>query len=226
MATLTEKAAALVDRTFAHEGSILEVRSWPSGNITEIDLHLPGASMRKWQHAQHIKIKTAPLAYRDYTPCDWDADTGTCTVFADTGHQGKGSLWAQNVNPNDTFSYMGPGPTPHRPPADTLLVCLGDRSSIGHFMALRQLAGDKELICGAVLLEDAADREMYRSLREPLEPVSGAAALLRWLDHNPVTVEDVCFFLAGQSSLVAALRKELKQRGVRGNQIKAQGFWS
>lgn len=229
IATLKEKAYALVERNLTKQATVLQTRHWASGNLTEIDLHLPAADMSGWKQVQHIKMQVAPGCYRDYTPSGWDEETRTCTLFISTRHDGKGSLWARNLQPGYTIRYLGIAGTPHRLTGNRLAICFGDMSALGHFMALRQLADGRQLLCGAITGMLQQDGEEFARLREPFDLLSSNAgksehAFLAWLDRNPTIVDDVMFYIAGQSSMVAGLRKALRQRGHAS--VKAQGFWS
>src|SRR3954469_13769294 len=87
-------------------GRVLAVRSWLPATMIEIDLHLPSIDMQQWQEVPYIKFRVGTLSYRDYTPTEWDAATGTCTLFINTAHSGPGSLWARNLRRNDSVQYI------------------------------------------------------------------------------------------------------------------------
>jgi len=142
--------------------TVLAIRTWEPGSIREIDLHMPDCDMSGWTSAQHVKCKVGSLTYRDYTPLGWDVETSTCTLLIHTGHEGVGSRWARQLAVGDAVAYQGVRSSHHQP-AGQSLVFLGDETAIGHFLALRQLAGSDARIRGAVLLSEAHHREEFQA---------------------------------------------------------------
>ena len=91
MNKLTEKAISLVGSTFGRQAVVLAIRAWEPGTVREIDLHLPDCNMSHWDKTLHLKCKVGSMAYRDYTPSGWDAETRTCTLLSHLAHDGPGS---------------------------------------------------------------------------------------------------------------------------------------
>lgn len=230
MSTIKQKAISLIENRMIKTGMVLQVREWEL-SFVEVDLYLPGAPMHLWREAQHMKCKVAPFTYRDYTPADWDADTHTCTLFIDTNHDGPGSRWAQALKRGDQVTYVGIGSAHHRPETGADIVCLGDESGMGHFLALRQLTQPTQSFSGAVALHTSEQQTMMATLKTQLSGIARlrtecSRELLEWLDGQKNNWHNTVFYLAGYSHTVAALRKALKAKGISPRQIKAQGFWS
>jgi NADPH-dependent ferric siderophore reductase len=134
----------------------------------------------------------------------------------------------------DTVSYLGVGSSQQEPAPGRPLVFLGDETAIGHFLALRQLAGSGAEICGAVTLSEEHHRDEFgqyftgwevQSLKKgeardygKLEEWIGGLDILRY--------RDAMFYLAGNSREVVRLRRLLRQMGVSPGRVKAQGFWN
>lgn len=234
MNKLTQKAIALAETSFLKKGEVLAVRAWEPGSIREIDLHLPDCDMRRWTSAQHIKCKVGVLAYRDYTLSGWDAETHTCTTFIHAAHRGAGSSWALDLRPGDEILYRGPGSSHQQPVPARQLCFLGDETSIGHFLALQQLARPGVVISGAVLLSEAHHRQEFHEYfpgwsLEPLQKNgdAGYRELDHWVDAlDPRDHPDTVFYLAGYGPGVLGLRKLLRRKGIAGSQVRAQGFWA
>jgi NADPH-dependent ferric siderophore reductase len=230
MSTLKQKAISLIENRMIKTGMVLQVRDWEQ-SFTEVDLYLPGAQMHLWREAQHMKCKVAPFTYRDYTPAEWDAGTSTCTLFIETSHDGPGSRWARALKRGDQVMYVGIGSAHHRPEEGADMVCLGDESGMGHFLALRQLAKDKQLFTGAVALHTEEQHHMLASLKTELNGIERrrtecSRELMAWVDGRQSGWHHTVFYLAGYSHTVAALRKALKAKGISPRQIRTQGFWS
>jgi len=230
MSTLKQKAISLIENRIIKTGMVLQVREWEQSFI-EADLYLPGAQMHLWREAQHMKCKVAPFTYRDYTPAEWDADTNTCTLFIETRHDGPGSRWARALKRGDQITYVGIGSAHHRPETGADMVCLGDESGMGHFLALRQLARPAQSFTGAVAMHTTEQHDMLASLKTELKGIDRlrtecSRELMEWVDAQGSRWHNAVFYLAGYSHTVAALRKALKAKGISPRQIKAQGFWS
>lgn len=224
------KAISLMENSLLKSGLVLAVRHWHPASVVEVDLHLPGVSMYKWTHAQHIKLRVAPLEYRDYTPCGWDADTQTCTLIIDTHHEGVGSQWARSLHEGDMVYYLGIAPTQHQPDENVHLVFLGDESSIAHFFALRQLVKNPLSVKGAIAFKEKEHRALLGAYFAPLKNVQSigyggnSEALPDWVAARSFDSRTV-FYVVGHSPTVGYVRKLLRAKGFGGAQIRVQGFW-
>lgn len=213
-------------------GLVLEVRYWEPATIIEIDLHLPNADMSQWLEVPYIKFKVAPITFRDYTPSCWDAETRTCTLFIDAAHQGEGSKWAQRLQKGLNVEYLKIGTSHHAPASTPAIVALGDQSSLAHLLALQQMVLPATRFSGAILFDEGHHQKQFNEyFSSPLQPITkgdthGHHSLVKWVADQRYTLENVVFYLAGNNSMVAGLRKLLKYQGYASSQIKVQGFWS
>lgn len=225
-----EKKMSFLERTFTKQGTILNIRPWASGTFFEIDVHLPDADMSKWTVTQHMKVKVAPYAFRDYTPAHWDAATHTCTLFIDAAHDGAGAKWAQQLQVGELIIYLGIGSSIQKPVQDQEMVFLGDQTALGHFMALQQLAGKDARIKGNIVIKQAAHVKEFHAYfpKSPFQPVlqqsDALSTLVASLLDFPFSQEQV-FYLVGNVRMVADLRNLLRKTGINNSQIKAQGFY-
>jgi NADPH-dependent ferric siderophore reductase len=228
---LKKKASGIIEGRVLKTALILEVRKWPSSTIIEIDLHLPTAIMDGWNEVNYIKCKVADFTYRDYTPSGWDAETQTCTLYIDIDHSGPGTAWAKSLGKGDEINYLSIKSTSQTPVNTSAIICLGDESSLGHLLAMQQLATPAARFSGAVLMGNEHNRNLFTEyFRTPLKPVLrtdvfGHHSLTEWLLQQSYHLENTIFYLTGNSTMVTQLRKILKQQGYSHNQIKAQGFW-
>jgi len=199
--------------------------------MREIDRHLPDCDMSRWTSAQHIKFRVGNFVYRDYTPSGWDAETRTCTLIVVTAHDGPGSRWGRSLKAGNMVSYLGVDSSHQQPAQGRPLVFLGDETAIGHFLALRQLAGTGAEISGAIILSEEHHRDEFgqyftgwglQSLRKTSS--KDYLELEEWVTGLSFEKhKDAVFYLAGYDREVVRLRRMLKQRGM---QVKAQGFWN
>ncbi|TDX01211.1 siderophore-interacting protein [Dinghuibacter silviterrae] len=224
MAATDLTTIGLLEKTVLKTGRVTGVRPWEPGTFVEIDLHLPGVDMTRWSEAQHIKCRVNHFTFREYTIAGWDAPTHTGTLYIDAAHDGPGSRWARSVKPGDRLYYTGVGRSPFAPAPLSRLVCLGDETGVGHFLALRQLLPRTSSLTGAILMGEAAHRACFGDfLRMPLEPLCDS--LEDWVTDRKELLDEGVFYVAGQNGLVRDLKRALRVRGVEPERIKAQGFW-
>lgn len=215
------------------QATILAVRTWEPGTVLEVDLHLPDCDMSHWDRALHLECRVGRMVYRDYTPSGWDAETRTCSLVIHAAHDGPGSRWARQLKVGDIIVYRGVGSSHDTPAVGREMAFLGDETAIGHFLALRQLAGKDARITGAIALTEPHHREEFDQYFSGWEvkPVRKDSAvdyeaLGRWLEGLAVTDHaDMVFYLAGHHPAVSGLRKLLRQKGYGRDQVRVQGFW-
>lgn len=223
-----KKAIALFEKQFGKTAQVLEVRAWDPATFFEIDLHLPGVDMEKWQSVQHMKCKVADSTYRDYTPANWDAETQTCTLFVDAGHDGYGSKWAAGLKAGGQILYAGISTTFTKPLSAAALFCLGDSSAIGHFLALEQLAG-RGNVNGALVIKEPKHRNAFQSFFDsalqaiPQHSSDNIDNLHNWLIEQQFS--NAAVYLAGHVPMVVELRKKIKALPGFNGLVKVQGFW-
>ena len=221
---------SVVESVFSYTGSVLAARPWDSPGFVEVDLHLPGTDMRHWTECTHIKCKVGAFSYRDYSPSFWDAETFTCTLLVDTGHDGPGALWARTVQAGDPLYYLKIGSSHQALPAGGRGVLLGDATAAGHFAGMRQISGPDAQMRGAIEWSSVNHCREYskyfssQSLDALARKAEPGEALKEWV-HGFDARPDDYYFLAGGVKMVSRLREFLKTAGVSGRRINAQGFW-
>jgi NADPH-dependent ferric siderophore reductase len=133
---------------------------------------------------------------------------------------------------DDTVSYLKIGSTQHNPVATSAVVALGDESSMGHLLALQKMVLPNTRFSGGLIIANEHHRKLFHEyFWSPLEPVArkdifGHHSLMEWVLEQHYSLENTVFYLAGNNTMVAQLRKLLKHQGYPSNQIKVQGFWS
>jgi len=225
-----DKAIQVLEKQLTKQALILDIRPWHNDTFFEIDLHVPDADFSKANTVQHLKCRVAPLTFNDYTVSGWDAETKTCTLMIDAGHDGAGAKWARSLSKPGEISYLKM--EQHRYPVMSggNWLLLGDQSAAGHFLALKQLADNNPNISGAIIIPDVEHckqlRYFYPNLGLKSIPLHNnhTDSMLAWLEQHPVIIYDgIC--IAGNTKMVIEIRQYLKKRGVAANKIKAQGFW-
>lgn len=229
---IKNKAGKLFEDNLFNTGKVLEVRCWEPETVIEIDLHLSRANMSNWTDVPYIKFKVDSLTYRDYTPSCWDAETNTCTIFIDAAHNGAGANWAKALKKDSIVIYSKAGSSRQQPDKLKSIIALGDQSSLGHLLALQQMTLPITRFSGAIVMNnDKHIQQFAEYFKSPLLPVirkdtHGHNTLMEWVVKQQCKLEDVVFYLVGNTTMVTQLKKLLKQQGYNSAQIKALGFWS
>jgi len=227
---IAKKSIALLENIMTKQGVVLGVTAWNPATLFEVQLHLPDAPMEKWTNVPYMKCRVAPYVYRDYTPSLWNASARTCSLFVDAAHDGAGSQWVAGLKKGDAVTYVGPSASTHRPMPASRLLALGDSSSLGHFLALEQLAGLQQPVGGAIYLsEENHRRTLAGRVQTGLVSVGDVGktayeALAHWLAAQSLAGEVA--YIAGHIPTTVQLRKLLKSRDDFAGKIYAHGFWS
>lgn len=222
---LVKKAAfSLLEGAFAKTAAVLSVNSWQHDTFFEVEIHCPDLNMEKWAVTQHMKVKVAEGAFRDYTPANWDASTRTCLLLVDAVHEGPGSHWARGLSAGDTLVHVGVASALQKPEPSGNMVCLGDLSSLGQFLAIRQLAGGLPVTI-VVSAKDEAHHdhlESYGVIPVKQQDTGGESALMDWWEqHGPA---NGTVYVAGHMRTCIQVRKRIKS-GNFGGAVKVAGFW-
>ena len=231
MGIIEKRQVSIVEKLFVKSGEIIAVRSWKGGNLYEIDVHLPDVDFKKWDTAQSIKCRISALHYTSYTPAMWSDEEKICTLYIDTSHEGKGSIWAKNQRPGNPFYYTKIEAEKHFPIQGKHLVFIGDQTSIGHFCAIQQLADKYAKVSGFIAFNDkqTADYFAQSCVWLPLQTVVNQNDLLfktkEWLKKNEYLKDNFVFYVIGNAKLIVSIRQQLKNYDINGSQIKSKGFW-
>ncbi len=220
---------SLLENIILKKGRVLAVRSWLNQAWLEVDLHLPQCHMEEWQSPVKLNCRVGAVSFRDYTPANCQPADKTCSLYIDAGHPGVGSDWAKSLREGDMIQYISIDPVKHAPVPGATLVFIGDQASVGHFNAIRRLAGQKATVTGALLFRNAQLLPLFAT-RYPWLPAKmipqtsiGYSALFTWIEQLPADASYV-FYLAGQVDLVAGTSKFLKKTGY-GAQVRGRAFW-
>ena len=227
-----QRASKLIEPSFLKPGRVLAVRRWEQADLIAVDLHLPEAEMSDWREVPYIKFRVADFTVRDYSPSSWDAETQTCTLVVDAGHDGPGARWAKQLKQEDQVHYLKVDTTHQSPHPTSLVVALGDASSFGHFLGLQQMVYPANRFTGAIVFNDKLEQEKFsRDFRTPLTALQltdqfGIQTLATWVKAQNFSAEHTAFYLSGNNKMVSEMRKLLKQSGYLPANIRVKGFWS
>lgn len=213
MSTFKEKATAFLMSRIGKTAYVINTTAI-TDSLLQITLHLPEPI--NWRSCQHLKCETGKQTYRDYTIASWDEATRTAVLLIHAAHEGPGSNWAKQLQPEQSFFYAGPGGGFHQPAAADDLVCIGDASAIGHFVSLHKRRHPQQqfhtMILGGPLPATILDMPINTGASEQLT---------NWIQDLPL--QETTFYVAGHIPLLIKTRKTIKELGWK--QIKSAGFW-
>jgi NADPH-dependent ferric siderophore reductase len=231
MANILKKVAGGLLERMLSTATVTAVRAWRPATLYEVDIHIPSVDLTQWHTIKRLKCRVGLLEYRDYTPARWDAVAQTGTLFIEAGHEGAGSRWVQQLQVGDKL-LMGAAHAAPLPAHAGPVLCLGDSSALGHFLALQQLTNREHYpMDAAVYLQE--DYEMPASsamhpcgfdlLRRPA--AKSTDVLEQWFLKKDLSLY-TSIYIAGQISMLSGLRKKLKAMPQVQARIYAHGFWS
>jgi NADPH-dependent ferric siderophore reductase len=231
MSNILKKAiGGLLDKVL-NPSKVLCLRSSQSSSMYEIDLHLPNVNMEKWNTIKRLKCKVGELEYRDYTPALWDAEKRVCTIYIEAGHDGAGSRWARQLKVGDEVLF-GDAHAAQLPAKEGRILCMGDGSALGHFLALKQLTKNGTYpMDAAILLHDHYQlpsmlTENHSEYTFTMNPGADRfATLAEWCSTKDLSIY-TSIYIAGNIPMVTALRKKLKINSGIQAKIYVHGFWS
>jgi NADPH-dependent ferric siderophore reductase len=231
MANILKKAVAGLFEKMLTPSHVLDVRAWQPSTLYEVDMHLPTITLEKWNTIKRLKCKVGDLEFRDYTPALWNAEKKVCTMYIEAGHQGAGSRWIQQLKPGDEILF-GAAHAAQLPAQEGKLLCLGDGSALGHFLALKQLTDRSHYPMDvAVFLHD--QYQIPPSLLENnpefkfiIKPHGASLdALEQWYRSKELR-SYTSIYIAGNIPMVTSLRRKLKAILDVHAKIYSYGFWS
>jgi len=206
-------------------GRVLDVRIWETGNIIEVDLHLPMANINRWTRVPFIKFRVSELCFQDYTPFGWDDETSTCSILIDTSDSSAGRRWANSLRTGDQIYYLKIEFQAQPPHLTDMVVGLGDASSLGYLLALQYLTLPGSRFDGAVLLNSPGAGQLFKDYFDsPVTILTNYNEMAGWLMTEGFCTTHTSFYLSGNHGLVKPLHKVLKTLGHTKVQISDSGF--
>lgn len=144
MANILKKVTNDIVEALCSSGRVLAIRVWQPAYMYEIDVYIPSINMSSWNTVKRVKCRVELLTYRDYTPANWLPDKNICTLYIEAGHDGPGSRWVKKLKIGDEILF-GAAHAMNPPSRSENILCLGDGSALGHFMALSQIVKQKNI---------------------------------------------------------------------------------
>lgn len=220
----------LIDK-MTSAAEIIDIRTWNSNGMYEIDVHLPMIEMDKWKCVQRLKCKVGELKYRDYTPAVWNNNTKICTLYIDAGHEGVGSKYIRRLKIGDNLIFSAAHSTPI-PSQTGRILCIADASALGNSLALKRLTDRTIYPMDTVTFieENSKIPSLFKEQNPEFEFLKGTLEdktriLDQWCEAKDLTVYS-SIYISGNSSMVRTLKNKVKSNPEVKARIYTNGFWS
>lgn len=219
--TLQDAAARLVGRA----AECTEVEDL-SPNLRRIRLAGPTLQDPDLPVAGKFKVRVAEGVFRSYTPAWRDPEAGALDVVAVVHPGGPGGAWAGTIRPGDGTVLLGPKESFALVPDAPAAFVLGDGTTLGLWQAIGLATGRP--LHGAVELA-AEDTPAVRALGLDLHVVprgpERGAALLAWLESQPLPAPDTAIYLSGHHRTRCAAQSALLERGLDPARLRGKSYW-
>jgi len=232
MATIARRATDLAVRTFTRTVRVRSTDLLGSRfHLLELDGDpLVGVTVKP---GDKVQVHVGGLGARTYTPIT--VEDGVMILLAFAHGQGPGSALVERLRAGDELHLFGPRSSLDLTKLERAPIVVGDETSFALALAHQRVAGSSAAAGAAVAhLFEAADVEECRAL---LAQVGIAGALLHTSTEggSPELVESVVdvvratpdapLVLTGRAQSIAAIRKRLKEEGLRPPQTLAKAYW-
>ncbi|MET0460598.1 MAG: siderophore-interacting protein [Ilumatobacteraceae bacterium] len=188
-----------------------------------------GTAVLPIQLAGRLDWSPDGIVHRDYTVRRFDATTGELDIDVVRHPGGIAACWAEHVEVGSAVDVAGP-PSSHLPPSADHQLLVGDESALPAI---------------ARWLEESPPGATFRVIVaigaagavQPIAVPAGVSADITWCVAGagdvvdvvralPPLPGDVRAFVAGERSMVGAVRRHLRdERGLPAAQVRAVGYW-
>ncbi len=222
-------------RWFMHSVTVTSVQPL-SHRFRLLELHSDAFKTAAFTCGQKLQILVGQgLTSRTYTPVRWDQSRGTASILVYTHDDaGPGGRWGDTVASGDTCQMFGPRNALTLASLPAPLVLLGDETSFGQAVSLREAALHAGAVAPRHVFEVASVEEAEQVLQalglEAVALLSRApddAHLVQADSHlRAWAAQDCAFVLTGRSAFIQRMRRQLKTLNVLSNRIVAKVHWA
>lgn len=204
-----------------------------SEHYTEVELTSPGFRSSSWSpgHKLQLRPESGTVAFRTYTPIDWDADAGATRVLAYSHGDGPGAAWFRAVAVDDRLAAFGPRRSIDLGGVGHQLVFVGDETTIGLAIAIRSELPDIDVahVVEANELDETTGILAHYGLADEttlLAKDDDRAPLLQAVGAAIGSRSSYDLLLSGDAATVAAVRRWVKVEGHTPGTTKAKAYWA
>ena len=193
---------------------------------------LVGLEAGSWRPGDKVQVRMAGLTTRTYTPVAAPAGADGLRLVGFVHGDGPGARWVRGLEPGAEAAVFGPRRSLDCSGLEGRVVVVGDETSVGLVAAVAGVAATE---VEAIL--EATDPDDVRAPAARLG-LAEAQVVVRVDDgaHRPVLAglvaerlgdgDDVTLVVSGDAATVAAVRRHLKEVGVRPARTLAKAYWA
>jgi len=190
-----------------------------------------GLAPGSWRPGDKVQVRMAGLTTRTYTPIATEGGADGFRIVGFVHGDGPGAGWVRGLEPGVEVAVFGPRRSIDCSRLEGRVVVVGDETSVG-------LAAAVAGVGGAIVetLFEATDPDDVRVPAERLGlGVDEVVARQGGGAHLPALVElvaerlaggDATLVVSGDAATVAAVRRHLKDTGVRPARTLAKAYWA
>lgn len=180
-----------------------------------------------------VAFRVSETGYRNYTPCGFDTEQGTCEIIFHIHGNGPGSDWARDLKEGDALRMLIPrGRTVYRSHVSHHVI-IGDETTLGLALSIHNKANQQKQSCNSIfeLDEPAAleDLQLYGHVtgKELLNKAGRIRQrIFQQQEDAGMSLDKTAFYVAGNADTMKMVRAELKQMNVPPKNIFSQAYWA
>lgn len=193
---------------------------------------LDGLEAGSWRPGDKVQVRMAGLTTRTYTPVATPAGADGLRIVGFVHGDGPGARWVRGLEPGTEAAVFGPRRSLDCSGLDGRVVVVGDETSVGLLAAVAGVAGPGvEAIFEATDPDDVLAPAARLGLVDPQvvpRAADGAhrSALADLVAERLGPDGDATLVISGDAATVAAVRRHLKEVGVRPARTLAKAYWA
>jgi NADPH-dependent ferric siderophore reductase len=180
-----------------------------------------------------VAFRVNERSYRNYTPFVFDPEQGICEILFHLHGDGPGSDFFNKIKEGDELRMLAPrGRTVYRKHLSHHVV-IGDETTVGLAMSLRDEAARQQHSCVTVFEVDdsavMAELEIFGHVL-PKNALNKAGyirqRIIQQQKDNDVNLSETGFYIAGNADTMRMVRSELKELNVPAKHVFSQAYWA
>ncbi len=195
---------------------------------------LEGAALKgvSWTAGQKVQVAMgSAFVARTYTPIEWNAEAGRCSLLGYAHGDGPGSAWLRTLSPGDECDLVGPRSSLDASGVAGPLALFGDETSMGLTYALIHQDLERSVACQFEVDDPAGCEKVIARIGLSAATLAARRGGDSHLDEMEATLTglvstDATFVLTGKASTVQRLRQRLKIAGVPAARIVTKAYWA
>ncbi|HEV7722329.1 MAG TPA: SIP domain-containing protein [Iamia sp.] len=190
-----------------------------------------GLAPGSWRPGDKVQVRMAGLTTRTYTPLEREGGADGFRIVGFVHGDGPGARWVRALEPGVEVAVFGPRRSVDCSHLKGRVVVVGDETSVGLAAAVAGVEGATvETVFEATDPDDVrVPAERLGLVVEEVVPRQGGGAHLPALADlvaQHLAGADATLVISGDAATVAAVRRHLKDTGLRPVRTLAKAYWA